>query len=114
LGLHEVHDYYGMIEQLGSIFVEGSNGVLIPPSRASAIIRDTQTLKVVPDGVPGLIQMISDLPRSYPGHGILTEDLGRVVPNRFRVEELGPVGIEILGRIPLASGRGCSDAIVGS
>lgn len=113
LGLHEIHDYYGMIEQLGTIFVEGADGVVVPPSSATAIIRDPETLEVVPDGVPGLIQLISSVPRSYPGHSILTEDLGRIVPNRFRVGEIGPMGLEILGRIPSAPPRGCSDAIAG-
>lgn len=113
LGIHEIHDYYGMIEQLGTIFVEGRDGVVVSPSRATALIRDPLTLEVVPDGAPGLIQLISTLPRSYPGHSILTEDLGRIVPNHYRVEEIGQIGLEILGRIPSAPPRGCSDAIVG-
>ena len=39
-----VHDYYGMVEQLGSIWVEVGEGVLVPTCRSAVLIRDPQTL----------------------------------------------------------------------
>jgi hypothetical protein len=58
-----------------------------------------------------VVQVVSLLPRSYPGHNVLTEDLGVV-----EISEGGPVGrcgkaVRILGRVPKAELRGCSDVI---
>ena len=58
----------------------------------------------------GLVQVMSLLPVSYPGHNILTEDMGII-----RGEDdckCGKKGkyFEILGRVPGTEIRGCSDA----
>ena len=42
------------------------------------LCRDINTLEVLPEGEVGVIQLFSTLPRSYPGHSLLTEDIGRV------------------------------------
>lgn len=110
-GVSEVHDYYGMVEQLGGIWVEGSNSVLLPSTFNHAIIRDPVTLKPLPRGEVGLIHSFSTLPLSYPGHSILTEDLGQIVPNLYKTSVYGNWGLRIHGRIPSAEPRGCSDAI---
>ncbi|EGQ27058.1 acyl protein synthase/acyl-CoA reductase RfbN [Sporosarcina newyorkensis 2681] len=109
LGIQEVHNYYGMVEQVGSIFVECKNGYLHAPSYADVLIRDAVTFEKLPIGERGLIQVVSELPKSYPGHSLLTEDLGIIVGmddcscgwkgKYFTVE----------GRIPKAELRGCSD-----
>lgn len=113
LGIQEVHNYYGMVEQVGSIFVECSEGQLHAPSYADIIIRDPITFEVLPVGEQGLIQVVSELPKSYPGHSLLTEDLGTI----HGIDDC-PCGwkgkyFSVAGRIPKAELRGCSDTFQG-
>jgi hypothetical protein len=113
LGIREVHNYYGMVEQVGSIFVECSNGHLHTPSYADIIIRNPITFEPVPYGEQGLIQVLSELPISYPGHSLLTEDLGTI-----HGEDDCSCGwkgkyFSVAGRLPKAELRGCSDTFQG-
>lgn len=108
-GLHDIRNYYGMIEQVGSIYVESGDGVLVPPRYADVLVRDPMTLEPLPPGDEGVLQVLSVLPRSYPGHSILTEDIGVVVENPHEPERLGPWGLKVNGRLPRAETRGCSD-----
>ena len=62
----------------------------------------------VEDGKKGFIQLISLLPSSYPGHSILTEDLGEIVNNSCECSSLGKK-FKVHGRIKKAEIRGCSD-----
>jgi phenylacetate-coenzyme A ligase PaaK-like adenylate-forming protein len=104
-----IHNFYGMVEQIGSVFVECEHGHLHAPSYADVIIRDQETLAEQDVGEIGLIQVLSFIPTSYPGHSILTEDLGRLLG-----EDNCPCGrkgryFEVLGRLPKTEVRGCSD-----
>lgn len=109
-GLARIYNFYGMVEQVGSIFLEGEDGHFYPPSFADVIIRDPQTFEELPPGQPGIVEVLSVLPRSYPGHCLLTEDLGVVHAIDPRGGRLGKA-FSILGRIPRAELRGCSDVI---
>lgn len=109
LGIRHVHNYYGMVEQVGSIFVECVHGHLHTPNFADLIIRDPYSFEPLPYGEQGLIQVLSLLPKSYPGHSLLTEDLGTI-----QGEDDCPCGwqgkyFSVAGRIPQAELRGCSD-----
>lgn len=108
-GLARIYNFYGMVEQIGSIFVEGEDGLLYPPAFADVIIRDPMTFDEMPTGQAGVVQTVSALPTSYPGHSLLTEDLG--VVERVDVDVCGRLGkaIRIIGRAPRAELRGCSD-----
>jgi len=110
-GLGRIHNFYGMVEQVGSIFLEGDDGNFYPPTFADVIIRDPQTFEELPPGQTGVVEVLSLLPRSYPGHALLTEDLGVV----HAIDPLGGnrlgKSFSILGRIPRAELRGCSDVI---
>ncbi len=108
-GLSRVHNYYGMVEQVGAIHFECEYGRLHTPAYADVIIRDPRTLTALPVGQPGLIQVLSLLPRSYPGHSLLTEDLGTLLG-----EDDCPCGrrgrtFVVHGRIRNVELRGCSD-----
>lgn len=108
-GISKVANFYGMVEQVGSIFMECEMGHLHTPIFADVIIRDPETWGALEHGELGVIEVLSILPKSYPGHALLTEDLGRVLG-----EDDCPCGrlgkyFEIVGRIPLAELRGCSD-----
>jgi len=109
--LHRIHNFYGMVEQLGSIFLEGPDGLLYPPNFSEVIIRDTQTLLPAPNGTPGIIQVISLIPHSYPGHSLLTEDMGVIEAEDGDVDGWNGAGLKVLGRVPRAELRGCSDVI---
>ena len=57
----------------------------------------------------GLIQLISLLPTSYPGHSILTEDIGEVVEKNNCKCALYGKRFLVHGRVKEAEVRGCSD-----
>ncbi|KAB8198079.1 acyl-protein synthetase [Nonomuraea phyllanthi] len=109
-GLTRVHNFYGMVEQIGTIFLEGPDGDgLYCPDFADVVIRDPETWQEAPTGEPGLIEVVSTLPTSYPGHVLLTEDLGVV---RGVDDGCWPgKRFEVLGRLPRAEARGCSDTM---
>lgn len=105
----QVHNFYGMVEQVGSVFVECEHGHLHAPAFADVLVRDADSGAVLPDGQTGVVQVLSALPFSYPGHSLLTEDLGTVLG-----EDDCPCGrlgrhFLIHGRVPQAELRGCSD-----
>jgi phenylacetate-coenzyme A ligase PaaK-like adenylate-forming protein len=72
-------DFYGMVEQLGVLFLDCPSGYKHAPDFADVIMRDPYTMEEVPVGTPGLIQVISALGTSYPSQAILTEDVGEIV-----------------------------------
>ncbi|NBN64934.1 LuxE/PaaK family acyltransferase [Pannonibacter tanglangensis] len=109
--LTRIHNFYGMVEQLGSICLEGPDGLLYPPNFSDVIIRDPETWEPAPLGRPGVVQVLSLLPRSYPGHSLLTEDLGVVEAVDAGHGGWMGKGIRILGRVARADLRGCSDVI---
>ncbi len=111
-GVEDVRNFYGMAELPGTIFLEGDDGLLYPPNFSSVIIRDPVTRRPLEDGKTGLIEIISALPRSYPGHVLLTEDMG--VVERVDGAELQGQGLRIIGRAPRAEMRGCSDVLAGA
>lgn len=108
-GITKIYNFYGMAEQMGTVCLEGDDGLLHPPAFSDIIIRNSETWEVQPPGKEGVIQMLSLLPLSYPGHSILTEDRGVIVNTDAKHGLLGKA-LRIIGRIPAAELRGCSDA----
>jgi phenylacetate-coenzyme A ligase PaaK-like adenylate-forming protein len=109
-GLSRIYNYYGMVEQTGTICMECKSGNLHTSIFSDVIIRDTKDFSVAPMGSEGLIEVVSVLPKSYPGHVLLTEDLGKILG-----QDNCPCGrkgkyFSISGRIKNAEIRGCSDA----
>lgn len=107
-GLTNTKNFYGMVEQIGSIFVEGEDGWLYCPNFADVIIRNPADWSVCAPGEPGIIEVISALPSSYPGHVLLTEDIGISAEQELTGPWLG-TKFKVLGRLPRAELRGCSD-----
>jgi hypothetical protein len=106
------HNFYGMVEQVGSIFVECEFEQFHVPTFAQIIIRDPATWAELSTGEEGLIQVISCLPLSYPGHSLLTEDLGTITgEDNCPCGRLGKT-FRVHGRLSLAEVRGCSDTFV--
>jgi phenylacetate-coenzyme A ligase PaaK-like adenylate-forming protein len=108
-GVSRVYNYYGMVEQTGSIFMECEEGRMHCSVFSDVIVRGASDFAPCETGESGLVQVISLIPRSYPGHSILTEDLGRVTGiDDCPCGRLGKT-FEIEGRVKQAEARGCSD-----
>lgn len=104
-----VHDYYGMVEQTGCIYMECKCGHLHASAFSDVLIRRPYDFSLADVGEKGLIEVVSVLPSSYPGHVLLTEDEGMIMG-----EDDCPCGMsgkyfKIEGRIKHAEIRGCSD-----
>ena len=110
-GLRRIHNFYGMVEQIGSVFLEASDGYLYAPNFTDVIIRDPITWEPLGPGQTGLIELLSLLPRSYPGHVILTEDMGEIVAIDTGTDGWLGKAVRIHGRMPKAELRGCSDVV---
>lgn len=108
-GIAKCHNFYGMVEQVGSVFVECEKGYLHPPRFADVIIRHPKTWAPLGIDEEGAIQVLSALPKSYPGHSLLTEDLGRIVSIDSCPCGRKGKAFEVLGRVPKTEIRGCSD-----
>jgi len=108
-GLKSVHDYYGMVEQTGSIYMECECGHLHTSIFSDVITRRASDFSKCDIGEKGIIQVVSSIPQSYPGHSLLTEDEGTILG-----EDDCPCGrkgkyFAIHGRLKNAEIRGCSD-----
>ena len=108
-GLKKIVNYYGMVEQTGSLFTECSQGYLHSTSYSTILTRSVDDLSALPPHKVGLVQLLSMLPTSYPGHSLLTEDLGVIRGKNDCKCGLPGTYFEILGRLSSAELRGCSD-----
>lgn len=109
-GASKVYNYYGMVEQTGTIFMECSAGRLHSSFQSAALVRDPESHAVLPHGQTGLLQVFSTIQDSYPGHSLLTEDIGRTYAASDCFCGRDGTIVEIDGRLVQAEVRGCSDA----
>jgi phenylacetate-coenzyme A ligase PaaK-like adenylate-forming protein len=108
-GVSKVINYYGMVEQTGSLFMECEEGYLHAPIYADVIVRNSQTFELAKAGEEGIIEVLSIIPRSYPGHALLTEDIGVIIgEDNCSCGRLGKY-FKVNGRVASAELRGCSD-----
>lgn len=112
-GIEKVRNYYGMAEQTGCIYMECECGHLHVSSYSDILIRRMEDFGCCKNGTEGVIQVLTPMAWSYPGHSILTEDKGIILG-----EDDCPCGrkgkyFKITGRIPKAEVRGCSDTYEG-
>ena len=109
LGLKTVYNYYGLIEQTGSIFFESKECGYFTTNEFSDIIIRGKNFEVIPNKKKGFIQLISTLPTSYPGHSILTEDIGEIINVENCKCGKSSKHFYIYGRAKESELRGCSD-----
>ena len=110
-GLHpdsRVIDFYGLVEQVGIIYPLCEQGYRHPPVWADVLVRDPWTLDSL-TGEPGQLQLMNTLAHGAPYHNVYTEDLGRIVQGDCPCGRSGK-RFELLGRVPKAEIRGCSNA----
>lgn len=108
-GLDHIHDYYGMVEQTGCIYMQCECGHLHASIFSDVITRRPIDFSECDFGEKGIIQVVSSIPESYPGHSLMTEDEGIILG-----EDDCPCGrkgkyFKIIGRLKDAEIRGCSD-----
>ena len=108
-GLRHFLDHYGMAEQIGAIHAECECGHLHASVYSDIIPRRYKDFSPCKVGAPGILQMVSVLPHSYPGHSLISEDKGVLLG----IDDC-PCGrkgkyFQVLGRIKQAEIRGCSD-----
>jgi hypothetical protein len=104
-----VLDFYGMVEQVGTVLVDCSAGHKHAPAFADVVLRRPYTLAPVEPGDTGIIEVLSALPTSYPGQALLSEDEGMLLG----VDDC-PCGrkgryFRFTRRIQQAEIRGCGD-----
>lgn len=108
-GLDSIHDYYGMVEQTGCIYMQCEYGHLHASIFSDVIMRRAIDFQECEIGEKGIIQVVSAIPESYPGHSLITEDEGILLG-----EDDCPCGrkgkyFKVIGRLKDAEIRGCSD-----
>jgi len=109
LNVQKVINYYGLVEQTGSLFFECASGFFHSSIYSNVIVRDSDSFAAIDPHNIGMLQLQSLLPFSYPGHSILTEDLGEIMGvDNCDCGRNGQI-FRVYGRIPEAEVRGCSD-----
>ncbi len=104
-----VIDFYGFTEQSGLIYPTCEAGFRHTPAWAEVIVRDPLGLNPLPNGEKGLLQFISPIQTSYPGHSVLTEDVGYVeAVDNCSCGRYGTT-FKMVGRAADAEIRGCGD-----
>ena len=109
INLNKIYNYYGLVEQTGSIFIESKKCGYFHTSIFSDIFIRDKKFNVLKNKKKGLIQLMSLLPTSYPGHNILTEDIGEIIGEDNCKCGLKGKYFLVHGRIKEAEIRGCSD-----
>jgi phenylacetate-coenzyme A ligase PaaK-like adenylate-forming protein len=108
-GIQDVHDYYGMVEQTGSIYMECQFGHYHASVFSDIVIRRALDFSIADTGEEGIIQVLSLLPKSYPGHSLLTDDKGILLgEDDCTCGRLGKY-FTMTGRLTNSEIRGCSD-----
>ncbi|MEG2340890.1 MAG: acyl-protein synthetase, partial [Odoribacter sp.] len=106
---NNIHDYYGMVEQTGSIYMECECGNLHTSIFSDILTRRAKDFSLASIGEKGIIEVVSILPLSYPGHVLLTEDEGIILGEDDCLCGRKGKYFKITGRIKNAEIRGCSD-----
>ena len=106
--LKRIINYYGLIEQTGSIFFECKKGYFHTSNYNDILIRD-ENFKVLKNKKKGLIQLLSTIPKSYPGHSILTEDIGMIIGENDCKCGIKGNYFKVYGRVKKSEIRGCSN-----
>jgi len=73
------------------------------------IMRDPVTYKQVPDGQPGLLELLTPFNAMMPTLAILSTDYGRILPDKCDCGYNSPA-FEILGRAGVSKHKGCAIA----
>ncbi len=107
-GIKKIYNYYGMIEQTGSIFMECEYGHFHCSNYSDVEVLNSDFINCK-IGEKGILKLTSLLPFSYPGHILLTEDEGMILGEDDCKCGRNGKYFKVNGRIQNAEIRGCSD-----
>ncbi|HLV85691.1 MAG TPA: hypothetical protein VKV39_01860 [Candidatus Sulfotelmatobacter sp.] len=102
-------DYYGMVENVGVVYPDCERGYKHVPAFADVIIRDPLTLVPLGPGRPGMVQVCSVLPTSFPGFLLLTDDMGEIIGADGCACGRRGTHFRFLRRVPKVEVRGCGN-----
>lgn len=108
-GLKKIYNYYGMVEQTGSIYMQCECGHLHCSNFSDIFIRRVEDFAPCKIGETGIIQTISILPYSFPGHSLLTEDEGVLLGEDDCACGRNGKYFKVNRRLTNAELRGCGD-----
>jgi phenylacetate-coenzyme A ligase PaaK-like adenylate-forming protein len=103
----QIVNYFGMIEQVGTVYFDCEYGNFHEHEYGKFLIRDTKSLMPITSEEFGVLQVMSLVPKSYPGHSLLTDDVCFM-----HIEcKCGTPGrsFEFVGRRASAPIRGCAN-----
>lgn len=108
--ISKIFNYYGLIEQTGSIFIECHECSCFKCSIYSDIfIRDKNLNIIKKNKQRGFLQVLSLLPTSYPGNSLLTEDIAEL-RNDIKCKSCGESKKFVIhGRSKNSEIRGCAN-----
>ena len=106
---HRIIDYYGMVENVGVVYPDCEHGYKHVPSFADVIIRDPLTLAPAEPRRPGVVEVCSVLPTSFPGFLLLTDDMGEIVGHDGCACGRRGTYFRFLRRVPKVEMRGCGN-----
>ncbi|MGD0758594.1 MAG: AMP-binding protein [Candidatus Sulfotelmatobacter sp.] len=104
-----VIDFYGMVEAVGVIYPDCSEGNKHAPAFGDVIVRNPLTLEPVAAGEHGIVQVCNALPTSFPGNLLLTDDMAQVIALDGCPCGRRGISFRFAGRIPEAELRGCGN-----
>lgn len=105
--IKSIINYFGFVEQTGSIFLECSMGNFHSNEITKIYVRD-KNLNLSKKNEEGILQCISLVPSSYPGNSIILEDKAIFKGNNCKCGKPGKI-FTVTGRLSKADVRGCSD-----
>ncbi len=100
-----IRDLFGMVEH-GVPYCECEEGNLHVPIYSRAVVRDLDTMQILPDGHRGLLHLYTPYLHSFPAISLLTTDLA-VTGAHCPCGRNAPY-IEILGRGGVVKHKGCA------
>jgi len=104
-----IFDIFGFTEQMGIIYPSSGLNDKTTSVFGDVLVRDPSNYKILDHGEEGLLQFISPMPYSYPGHSIITDDLGVITGENYTNDGFSGKTFKVTGRAKNAEVRGCGD-----
>ena len=109
LGIEEddIIEFFGAVEH-PILYCDCKRHHFHVPAYSRVVIRDVHTLEPVPNGTPGLVNLISPMVRGTPILSVMTDDLGILHDGESCGCGISSPYLEILGRVGLKDIKTCA------
>lgn len=105
IGDRDIVEFFGAVEH-PILYCDCPNHRFHIPVYSRVVIRDTDTLEPVPQGTPGLVNLITPMIKATPVLSVMTDDLG-VLQSGCSCGIQTPY-LEIIGRVAPADIKTCA------